>query len=912
MAVNPGNKSGGGEKAAFTSAAIALGSALIFSLLYLAPFFTAAEAKIYDAFLRFAPRRERIDNVVFLDVDDTAIAQIGVFPWPRRVMAEGLLWLKEFDTELAVFDIEYIDKSPTQVDELYLREGLAQDYDRSFSEIGSAVADILNAVGSGSIPPGEAASYIDDMAELIGAERDALLSDTMNISGNDDLLLSQAAALFGRAWGTLNIQDERPLSGEQAERRPRAEERFSRAVTNKGGVAEGKNVDLLPPIRSFMEAVRGAGFTNVVIDPDGVRRRIFLTQEVQGRWYLQLAFAPLVASWGNPEITLEPRRLVIEKSSEKKLVIPLDADGAMLLDWPPETYEDSFSHISFAQLAALEEYQRNITQYLSALQYSNANLFPPLSENAGALLEYYRAALSAKNEALENRSDSAFAEYVSLREEALRLTGEFTAALVRDNYLENESEVILAAAGDDPALRGVVLEEAEYCQSLVEYIDTELNAFAVVFGELRDRLGGKMCVIGQVNTGTTDIGVNPFHGKYVNVGTHAVVWDTIISSSFITPLPVYWSVLLCFLLVPLLIAASGGAKSGLRIALGIGGVLFCALFPLCLFILQKMFLGPLGPVLAMAAAVVVRETLVFVGSEHEKQFIRKAFSTYVSGDVVKELIADPSRLHLGGTKRHMTALFTDVQKFSGISEQLDPEDLVKLLNRYLSAMSDVILTEQGTIDKYEGDAIVAFFGAPLEITDHALRACISAVAMKRIERELNKIIGEQNLSPAPLLTRIGIATGSMVAGNMGTENKMNYTIMGNTVNLAARLEGVNKQYGTWILAPEATVREAGDRLLARKLDRVRVVGINEPVRLYELLETAENALPEQKRLAEVFRQALERFEDRDWNRAAEGFTEALSVFAGDAPAQKYLDRCASCLANPPPDDWDGVYNLTEK
>jgi class 3 adenylate cyclase len=309
-------------------------------------------------------------------------------------------------------------------------------------------------------------------------------------------------------------------------------------------------------------------------------------------------------------------------------------------------------------------------------------------------------------------------------------------------------------------------------------------------------------------------------------------------------------------------------------------------------------------------------------SEHEKQFIRKAFSTYVSGDVVKEIIADPSRLQLGGVKRRISAVFTDVQGFSTISEKLDPEELVRLLNRYLTAMSDVILAERGTIDKYEGDAIIAFFGAPLALDGHALRACVSALAMKRIEKELNGAIMHDNLSPLPLLTRIGINTGSMVAGNMGTENKMNYTIMGNAVNLAARLEGVNKQYGTWILASENTVRETGNLLLARKLDRVRVVGIQEPVRLYELLDTMENASPGQIKLVEVFHQALDLFEDRNWKQAAESFREVLSINAEDInannantedkPSQKYLDRCKNFMKNPPANTWDGVYNLTEK
>jgi adenylate cyclase len=892
---------------------IALGSALVFSSLYLFPFFHAAEARVYDAFLRLSPRRDRIDRVVFLDVDDQAIARVGVFPWPRRVMAEAFLRLKEYGAELAVLDIEYIDKSPTYVDEVYLREGLPLDYNRRFSEIGAGMADILNAVGAGRIPPEKAPSYIDELTELIAAERDALLRNTMKITGDDDLLLSRAAALFGNVWGTLNIQEKRLLSGEQAERRPLAERRFSYPVKNSAGTQEGKNIDVLPPVPLFMEALRGAGFTNITVDPDGVRRRIFLVQEVRGRWYLQLAFAPLMAQWGNPALSLEKGRMVIEKPGGAKTLIPLDAEGAMLLDWPPETYGNSFSHISFVRFAVLEEYQTHIEQYLRALEHSNAHIFPALSKNSKTLLEYFNAAFAAKNKALEACSDEAFAEYVSLRSKAMEMTGEFLAALSAENYIESESNRITETlAANDPALAAAVLEEARYCQSLLDYIDTELNAFAVVHRELGDKLSGKVCIIGRVDTGTTDIGVNPFHGEYVNAGTHAVVLDTIVTNSFITPLPVYWSVLFSFLFAPLFITGVGGFKSGLRTILGFAGVFLISAVPFGLFAFKKIFLGPLGPALAMAGAVIVREALAFIRSEHEKQFIRKAFSTYVSGDVVKEIISNPARLQLGGIKRHMSAVFTDIQSFSTISEKLDPEELVSLLNRYLTAMSDTILERKGTIDKYEGDAIVAFFGAPLACNDHALRACVSALTMKRIEKDLNTAILRDKLSPSPLLTRIGVNTGSMVAGNMGTENKMNYTIMGNAVNLAARLEGVNKQYGTWILASEDTIRETGNFLLARKLDRVRVVGINEPVRLYELLDTMENAVPRQIKLVEVFHGALNLFENRNWKQAADGFREALSIEAGDKPARKYLDRCTDFVKKPPSDTWDGVYSLTEK
>jgi len=264
----------------------------------------------------------------------------------------------------------------------------------------------------------------------------------------------------------------------------------------------------------------------------------------------------------------------------------------------------------------------------------------------------------------------------------------------------------------------------------------------------------------------------------------------------------------------------------------------------------------------------------------------------------------------------MSAIFTDLQGFSSISEKLDPEKLVSLLNNYLTAMSDVVLSEMGTIDKYEGDAIIAFFGAPVDLPDHALKACVSAITMKRIEKQLNKTIMEGNMSPAPLLTRIGINTGSMVAGNMGTGNKMNYTIMGSAVNLAARLEGVNKQYGTWILASDDTVRETGDRILTRRLDKVRVIGINEPVRVHELLDTMEDAGAEKKKLVEIFHQAQEFYENRNWRAAAEGFRESYKIEgkgpSSICPSSVYFERCKKFLSNPPDETWDGVFNLTEK
>jgi class 3 adenylate cyclase len=227
-------------------------------------------------------------------------------------------------------------------------------------------------------------------------------------------------------------------------------------------------------------------------------------------------------------------------------------------------------------------------------------------------------------------------------------------------------------------------------------------------------------------------------------------------------------------------------------------------------------------------------------------------------------------------------------------------------------MSDILLEQKGTIDKYEGDAIMAFFGAPLDVTDHAVRACAAAILMKKKEKELNKDFIQSGLSFDPLVTRIGINSGDMSVGNMGSERKMNYTVMGNAVNITARLEGVNKMFGTWILISENTRQEIGGAFLCRKLDRVRVAGISEPVRVYELLDFTDSVTAEQKAMVDLFNTAHELFEKREWQAAEAGFQKVLDFSSDDSPSKVYLERCALYRMSPPSAEWDGVFDWKAK
>jgi adenylate cyclase len=898
---------------------IGFAAASVSVILYLSGVFPVLEDRVYDLFLRFRANRARINNVVFLDFDDKAIAYNGLYPWPRSIPAGGLLRLKEYGTLAAIIDIEYNDRSAPGVDDLYLDHGLGNDFNHSFGRIGSSAQDIFSAMRAGRIDRNNIDTYARNYSGLISAERETLYNKARGVARDNDQYFAEAIALFGRCWLALILR-EYPLDGEQAKRLPIAQERFSYPVNAAGDANTGAGfADILPALPVFSTVSKGSGFSNVETDDDGIIRRIYLAQNVQNHWYLQLSFAPLVDYFGNPDIALEKNTLTIKQAklpdgTKKDYVIPLDEKGRMILDWPKEDYTNSYKpHISFADFSLLDEIEAEIEEYSRLLASADIMFFaqfdpslsviPVILGDSGELLD---AAHTARNYALENISDDSFNVFLKYRDMGYSLLAEL---ITFKEKIENLS-VLLSDEFTESA--GMIRDEAGYITRLINFIETDLNRRNELTEYHFKTLKDKFCIIGRVDTGTAGYGANPFHEKYVNAGTHAAVLDTVLSESFIVPVKLWMRIVITLVFVPLVFLLTSGLVPVMR---ALACFLVTAVFFIITILLLRLtglYFGPLGITFAMISALIIREAISYAGSEKEKQFIRAAFSAYVSHDVVKEIIADPSRLQLGGTKRFMTAIFTSVREFSAISERLDPEDIVSLLRRYLSAMSGVILDEKGTIDKYEGGAIIAFFGAPLDLSDHALRACISAVKIKKLESEMNRLIMEQKFSPSPLITRIGINTGFMVAGNMGTENKMNYTIMGGAVNLAARLEGVNRQYGTYILTSQDTAREAGDALLYRKLDRVRIAGVNEPVRLCELLNTTENASEQDKKLTNVFHQALDQFEQRNWKQAAAGFREALVVKAKDRPAKMYYDRCIQFIDNPPIETWDGVYNLTSK
>ena len=314
--------------------------------------------------------------------------------------------------------------------------------------------------------------------------------------------------------------------------------------------------------------------------------------------------------------------------------------------------------------------------------------------------------------------------------------------------------------------------------------------------------------------------------------------------------------------------------------------------------------------LAAILSIVVIETRFYLAEMAQKKQIRSMFGQYLSPTVVADLVKDPEKLALGGEEREMTAYFSDIQGFSSFSEAMTPSELVQVLNEYLTEMCNIIVAEAGTIDKFEGDAIIAFWGAPGAQADHALRACYASVDMNKALVPLRKHFIEDGWPE--IHVRMGVNTGRMVVGNMGSAQRMNYTMMGDAVNLAARLEGANKAYGSDIMISENTYRLVANDVDVRELDTIRVVGKSEAVTVYQLLERKNRTSGDLADLVEAYGKALAAYKDRNFVQAGELFDVCLAIAPDDGPSKTYLARCRDYAATPPAPDWDGVFTLEDK
>ena len=290
--------------------------------------------------------------------------------------------------------------------------------------------------------------------------------------------------------------------------------------------------------------------------------------------------------------------------------------------------------------------------------------------------------------------------------------------------------------------------------------------------------------------------------------------------------------------------------------------------------------------------------------------MQDTLTRYVTKQVVELILDHPESIILDGEEREATVFFSDIRGFTTISEQMPPKDLVAMLREYFTLMVDAVFQYQGTVDKFIGDALMAIFGAPTPQPDHAERAVRTALEMKRMLAGFNQ--ARLSAGKDPIRIGVGINTGHTVVGNIGSIQRLEYTAIGDAVNLASRLEGINKQYGTEIIISESTFRQLPDNILVRELDDVRVKGKYEPSKIYEVMGIRGEVAAEMDAVQHHFRNGLLQYKGKQWDAAIHEFQQALTVMATDKPSQLYLDRCQTYKQNPPPDDWDGVFEMKSK
>jgi adenylate cyclase len=422
----------------------------------------------------------------------------------------------------------------------------------------------------------------------------------------------------------------------------------------------------------------------------------------------------------------------------------------------------------------------------------------------------------------------------------------------------------------------------------------------------RDRI----LFIGFTAPGLYDLKSTPVSSIYPGMAIHATVVANLLQKDF--RVRISRPVVMVF-------AAAVAALTGITVMLaaGYGQLLLTAVLyagALLAFVAlafrQNIWVDAVMMLLSFGFAFAVTTAFSYATEGRQKRQIKQAFSHYMSDLLIQDLLKNPEKLRLGGERKVLTVFFSDLAGFTSLSEKLHPEEVVTLLNRYLTAMTDIILSSGGIIDKYEGDAIMAFWGAPLPQEDHAVRACHAAIDNQRRLVSLREEFAQAGLPP--VRARIGINTGEMIIGNMGSSQRFDFTVIGDQVNLASRLEGAGKEYGAGIIISEETCRRAAEHIEVRELDLLQVKGRERPVRIFELLGRkgeVEEGLVEAMR---VFSEGLDHYRNRRWTEAMVSFRRVLELRSGDGPSMTFSRRCEIYLKEPPPGDWDGVFRLTRK
>ncbi len=430
-----------------------------------------------------------------------------------------------------------------------------------------------------------------------------------------------------------------------------------------------------------------------------------------------------------------------------------------------------------------------------------------------------------------------------------------------------------------------------------------------------EKVRGKVVFVGVSAAGTyssaNDLVATPVGAQEPGVLVHWTAWeDAAVAGGFIREVP-RWLVLGLALILSAVIFGAGWCWPRLGLTAALAAVLAAVAFGGSYLGLSRgVWLAPTSPLAGVGLGLLCITSLNFLREQNRKREIQAIFGSYVSPAVVTQLLRDPDSIKLGGEKRDITVFFSDLVGFTDLSEKMDPERLVWLVNYYFNEMSPFIMDEGGYLDKYIGDAVMGVFGSPEPLESHALAACRVALACRDRLPHVNVEI--ERREGVKLAVRMGINTGPMIVGNLGSERKKNYTVIGDAVNLASRLEGANKEFGTSILIGEETERRVRDQVITRPIARLRVKGRQQAVQVHELMGWPAQLDDVQRGFLAAYGEGYGRFMGKEFRAAAAALARAREIVPADRMAAKYFDWATAMMEKPLPDDWQGIYQLEAK
>ncbi len=824
--------------------------------------YSILKLNLYNINFRLKPATPQLNFLTLIDIDDLSLNSLGEFPWPRHYYAQGVNTLVEAGIRQTIFDIQFLDNSEPSVNRESYENLLTKSSERetvSSNDLKSIIIDNDKALSAS-----------------IKKAKGAIIPYSFSQSKIPDLITDKKIkAEREKAYQYFRTKASIPVPKDRAGE-------FESLV-------DKTRLQLAHPIPSVINSAELFGYVDADADDDGLRRDIRLVRVFDGNIYFNMGLVMVMDLCAVPKESVEifPGKKIILKNAvdpqtykKSDIEIPIDNKGKMLINWSAKEYMSDFNHIPFF---ALFEYPR-----VRDIAYE---IFDAMESKSG---NNERTRLSTEHHSLTSEvsqiteKPQKYESYIKIRKIENRLTEIETGYM---NDLKKDSALLNQFASDTGRKPEDLLTAMR--------ITTET-----------EKLRGHSCVISMTATSSNDFSQTPLSSHYMMPGKYPNIVNTILQGKFIHKAPYFLNILLM-----LILALGAGflipkfsSKAG--VFTFVGTLIGVNILVMLSFIFANIWFDQLGISLAVLLPSLSLISIKFIGEESEKKFIKSVFSRYLSPEVINEIIKDPEKLALGGEERDISIFFSDIAGFTSISEKLKPNELVKLLNEYLTEMTDIILLNKGIIDKYEGDAIIAFFGAPLAYEDHAVKCCLAAIDMQNRIRELGKVRRSQGQNE--FFTRMGINTGRAVVGNMGSSIRQDYTMIGDAVNLAARLEGVNKVYKTAAMISEATYEQAKDHIEVRKLDTIRVVGKNEPIVIYELLDRKGKLDDQTSELLDKYYRGLDSFNDRDWKGAQKNFKDALKIKPEDGPSSLYVERCTEFMKQPPSKNWDGVYKMKSK